>query len=43
MFVTGQRLDLMNSVFSENYVDTVNSYFTDSPAQVKIIVFVNTS
>jgi len=35
MFVTGQRLDLVTSLFAENYVDTVNSYFTDSPAQVK--------
>lgn len=34
MFVIGQRLDLLSSVFRANYVNTVNSYFTDSAAQV---------
>lgn len=34
MYVDGQRLELFNSVFIANFVDTVNSYFTDSPSQV---------
>lgn len=34
IFVDGQRLDLFSSAFTMNYVDTVNSYFTDSPSQV---------
>jgi hypothetical protein len=38
MFVSGQRLDLLSSTFRENYVNTVNSYFTDSAAQVRIFL-----
>lgn len=34
MYVTGQRLNLLSSVFTENYVSTVNAYFTDSASQV---------
>lgn len=37
MFVTGQRLDLYDSTFAGNYVDTVNSYFTDNAAQVSML------
>lgn len=36
MHVTGQRLDLLSSVFTDNYVNTVNTYFTDAPSQVRL-------
>eukprot|EP01032_Pedospumella_encystans_P016013 gene16013-18288_t len=39
MFVTGQRLDLYDSTFAGNYVDTVNSYFTDNAAQGGAVFF----
>jgi predicted outer membrane repeat protein len=35
LYISGQRLDLLSSQFSENYVSTVNTYFTDSPSQVR--------
>lgn len=34
LYVMGQRLNLLSSEFTENYVNTVNAYFTDAPSQV---------
>jgi predicted outer membrane repeat protein len=39
VFITGLRFNLQYSNFISNYADTVNSYFTDSPAQVRWIIF----
>ena len=35
LYVTGQRLNLLSSTLTKNYVSTPNTYFTDSASQVR--------